>query len=144
MAGTKGYQIVYAAMAAMQTGTQSYAEYLGTSPVIKLFNGTPPSLASDALSGNTLLATLACSATPMPGSTDVANAAHVVWNAIASAVAAATGTATFGRTYRSDGTTPVDQFNVDTTLADLNLSTTALTAGSTVSISSRVNDAPYK
>lgn len=141
--GTKAYQRTYACMAAMQSGTQSFAEFLGASPVMKLYNGTPPTKASDALSGNTLLATLPCSATPISGSTDVAGAARQTWNAITSATAAASGTCTFGRTYKSDGTTPVDQYNVDTTGADLNLSTNVLSAGSTVSVSSRLEDAPY-
>lgn len=140
--GTKAYSIAYAVGAAMNGGTQSFAEYLGASPVIKIFNGTPPANADTALSGNTLLATLTGSATPLSGNSQVGQISRATWAAITSAVAAATGTATCFRTYRSDGTTVVDQGNVDLSGADLNLSTTSLSAGSTVSCSGRTNDIP--
>lgn len=140
--GTKAYSITYACGAAMNGGGQSFAQYLGASPVIKLFSGTPPANADAALSGNTVLVTLTGSAVPISGNTQVGQISRATWAAIASAIASATGLATFFRTYKSDGTTPVDQGNVDVSGADLNLSTANLTAGSTVTCNSRTNDVP--
>lgn len=141
--GTKAYSIHPTLAQQMIGGTSTYAEYLGASPLIKFYSGTVPTSAAAALSGNTVLATLTGAATPISGTSDTGTAGRATWAAIASATAAATGTCTFFRTFKADGTTVVDQGNVDTTGADINLSTTALTAGSTVSLSSRTSDLPY-
>jgi hypothetical protein len=71
---------------------------------LRLYSGTRPADADTALSGNTLLAELRFSATAFPASSGgVATA-----NAITSdASADATGTATFYRALKSDGTTVV-------------------------------------
>lgn len=138
----KAYSITPAVAQGMLGGTTSFAESLGASPKIKIYSGTPPANAAAALSGNTLLATLTAAATPISGMTDTGTAIRATWAAIASAVAAATGTATFFRT--TDAADVVkDQGSVDTSNADLNVSTTAFTAGSTVAISSRTTDLPY-
>ncbi len=138
----KAYSITPTVARAMIGGTQSYAEALGASPKIKIYAGTPPANAAAALASNTLLATLTASATPISGTSDTGTAGRATWAAIASAVAVATGEATFFRTTTSADVV-VDQGTVDESAADLNLSTTAITAGSTVSISSRTTDLVY-
>jgi hypothetical protein len=120
-----------------------FAEALGASPTLRIYAGTPPANAAAALSSNTLLATLACAATPISGWTDTGTAGRATYAAIASATAAATGTATFFRHLKSDGTTVLDQGAVGTSGADCNLNTTAITSGSTVSITSDTMDLPY-
>lgn len=120
-----------------------FAEALGASPTLRIYSGTPPANAAAALSSNTLLATLACAATPLSATSDTGTAGRFTYAAIASATAAATGTATFFRHLKSDGTTVIDQGSVGTTGADCNLNTTAITSGSTVSITSDTMDLPY-
>ncbi|AZS06591.1 hypothetical protein SEA_JACOREN57_24 [Mycobacterium phage JacoRen57] len=138
----KAYSVTPTVAQGMLSGSTSFAEALGTSPKMKIYSGTPPANAGAALSGNTLLATLTCAATPIASSANTGSAIRATWAAIASAVAAATGTATFFRTTTS-GDVVIDQGTVDTTGADLNMSTTALTAGSTVALSSRTSDFPF-
>lgn len=107
----------------------------GTSPLLRIYSGTAPTNVRTALSGNTLLAELAMSATPFPA----ASAPTLTANAISSDTSAdATGTATFFRIYKSDGTTAVVQGTVSTSAADLNLNSTSITAGGTVAVSSLV------
>lgn len=139
--GTKAYSITPTVAQGMLNAT-GFAEALGASPKIKVYNGTPPANAAAALSGNTLLVTLTGSATPLASFADTGTVARATWAAIASATAVATGTATTVRTTTSADVV-VDQGNVDVSGADLNLSTTSITAGSTVAISSRTNDFPY-
>lgn len=138
----KAYSITPAVAQGMIGGNTSYAEALGSSPKMKLYSGTPPANAAAALSGNTLLATLPCAATPIASTSDTGTAGRATWAAIASAIAAATGTATFFRTTKSDDTV-IDQGSVDTATADLIMSTVSITAGSTVAVSSRTTDFPY-
>lgn len=99
---------------------------------LELYTGTQPATPDTALSGNTLLATLALSATAFGASSSATKTA----NAITSATAAATGTATFFRAYKSDATTAVIDGSVGTSGADLNLNTTSIVTGATVSVSS--------
>jgi hypothetical protein len=99
---------------------------------LELYTGTQPATPDTALSGNTLLATLSLSATAFGASSSATKTA----NAITSATAAATGTATFFRAYKSDGTTAVIDGSVGTSGADLNLNTTSIVTGATVSVSS--------
>lgn len=137
------YSITPTVAQGMIGGTTSYAEALGASPKIRFYSGTPPANAAAALSGNTLLAELVGAATPISGTSDTGTAGRATWAAIASATAAATGTATFFRTVDNAGTTTKDQGSVGTSAADCILNTTSITAGSTVSITSRTNDLPY-
>jgi hypothetical protein len=57
-------------------------------------------------------------------------------NAIASGTAASTGTATWFRIVQTDGSTHVLDGTVGTSGADLNLNTTSIVSGATVSITS--------
>lgn len=120
------------------------AEALSTSPTVRIYSGTAPANAAAALSSNTELATLACAATPLSGFTDTGSAGRATFGAIANETSAeATGTATFFRVLKSDGTTVICQGSVGTSSADLILNTTSITLGSTVSITSATIDLPY-
>jgi hypothetical protein len=106
---------------------------IGTSGLLRIYDGTPPASANAALSGNTKLAELALSAT------FAANAASAVLtaNAISNDVSAdATGTASFYRLYKADGTTVIAQGAVGTSGQDLNLNTTAIVLAGPVAVSS--------
>lgn len=137
------YSITPTVAQAMIGGTSTYNESLGATPQIRIYSGTAPANAAAALSGNTLLATLNCSATPISGTSDTGTAGRATFAAISSATAAATGTASFFRTLKSDGTTVIDQGSVGTSAADAIVNTTAFTSGSTISITSRTVDLPY-
>ncbi len=136
------YSITPTVAQAMIGGTSTYAESLGASPLIKIYAGSVPTNAATALGAQTLLATLTAAATPISGTSDTGTAGRATWAAIASATAAATGTASFFRTTTSGGTV-IDQGTVGTSAADAIVNTTAFTSGSTISITSRTNDLPY-
>lgn len=105
---------------------------VGSSPLLRIYNGTPPANVGTALSGNTLLAELAMSATPFPAS----SAGVLTANAITTESSANnTGTASFYRVYKSDGTTAEIQGTVATSGADLNLNTVSIVAGGPVAVS---------
>lgn len=102
---------------------------------MKLYTGTQPTDADTALSGNTLLASLPLNATAFAA----ASAGSKTANAITSDTnAAATGTATFYRLFKSDGTTAVYDGSVGTATSNLVLNSTSITAGGTVACSSLV------
>lgn len=106
---------------------------LGSSPLLRIYNGSAPATAGTALSGNTKLAELAMSATPFPA----ASAGVLTANSITTESSAdSTGTASFYRLYKSDGTTCVAQGSVGTSASDLNLNTTSIVAGGPVAVTS--------
>jgi hypothetical protein len=107
----------------------------GSSPLLRIYDGTPPASANAALSGNTKLAELTMSATPFPA----ASGGVLTANAITTDSSAdATGTASFFRIYKSDGTTVIAQGTVGTSGADLNLTSTSIVAATAVAVSSLV------
>lgn len=100
---------------------------------LRIYSGTQPADADTALSGNTLLAELRFNATSAPA----AVAGVLTFNAIAADTSAdATGTATFYRAFKSDGTTVVTDGSVGTSGANLNLNSVAIQSGAQVSVSS--------
>lgn len=106
---------------------------------LRIYSGTQPATADTALSGNTLLAELRFSATSAPA----ASAGVLTFNAITSDTTAdATGTATFFRTFKSDGTTVVHDGSVGTASADLVLNSTAIQAGAQVDVTSLTHTVP--
>lgn len=114
----------------------------GTAAVINIYDGTAPATADAALSGNTLLAQLVMSATAF-GAATTANPSVVTAAAITSDSSAdATGTASFFRILTQSGGTVVAQGSAGTSGADLNLNTTAITLGSTVSITAATVSLP--
>lgn len=102
---------------------------------LRIYSGTAPADVNAALSGNTLLADLSMSKPAFAAASGgVATAA-----AIASDTSAdATGTATFFRVGAWDGVTftPTFQGSVGTSGSDLNLSTTSITLGGTIAVTS--------
>jgi len=110
----------------------------GTSALIKMYSGTKPATVATALSGNTLLATLPCSATFAPAS----SGGVLTLNAISNDTAAdADGTGSFFRITTSGGTA-VAQGTLGTSGADINLATLTFTTGLVVSVSSFTHTAP--
>lgn len=105
---------------------------------IKVYSGTPPATADDALSGNTLLAEMTFGATAF----GAASNGVLTANAITSdASANASGVATFYRATQSDDDV-VWQGDVGTTGTDLVLNTTNIVAGGLVSCSSLTHTIP--
>jgi hypothetical protein len=107
---------------------------LGASPLLRIYDGTPPTNADTALSGNTLLAELAMSADAFAAASGGTKTANAITS---DASANATGTASFFRLVTSGGTAKV-QGTVGTSGADLNLNSVSITSGGTVAVSSLV------
>lgn len=131
-------------MAAAQAMLNALTALLN-SGTIKIYTGSPPASA-EASSTGTLLSSgctygsTAFGAATDPGSTGLATATA---NSITSDTnAAGSGTAGYFRAYKSDGTTVVAQGTCSTSAADMILSTTTITAGQTVAVSSHVITLP--
>ena len=107
--------------------------YAGASCILRLYSGTQPANANTALSGNTVLAELTCNATFAPA----ASGGVVTLNSITNDSSAnATGTATFFRLFRSDGTTVICDGEVGTSGSDLNINSTSISSGAAVAVTS--------
>ena len=119
------------AVTTKNAGLDAITTAISTSGLLSIYTGTQPTNPDTALSGNTLLASLACTATFAPAS----SGGVLTASAITSATAGNTGTATFGTLTTSGGTRKVD-FSVGTSGADLNLNSVAITSGATVAVSS--------
>lgn len=114
---------------------------LCNSGTIKIYAGTQPTDANTAVSTQTLLATLTFGSTAFGSSaaagTTPSRKATITANAITDDTSAdATGTATWFRILKSDGTTVVLDGSVGTSGADMNLATTSLVSGEDVAITS--------
>lgn len=104
----------------------------GGSALLRIYDGTRPSTGGTA---TTLLAELTCNATFAPS----ASSGQLTLNSITQDSSAnATGTATWFRIVKSDGTTHVLDGSVGTSGSDLNLTTTSIVSGQPVSVSSFV------
>jgi hypothetical protein len=106
---------------------------------LNIYTGTQPADANTALSGNTLLVTLTFSGTAFGGGVASGSAGSRVVtanaNTITAGTAVATGTATFFRILTSGSAACIDG-TVGVSGCDLNLSTTAVSTGAVVSVSS--------
>ncbi len=104
--------------------------FTGGAALLRIYDGVRPATGGTA---TVLLAELTCNATFA-----LAAAAGVLTlNAITSDTAAnATGTATWARIVKSDGTTIVMDCSVGTTGADINLNTVSLVLNATVAVTS--------
>lgn len=109
--------------------------FAGANALLRIYNGVRPATGA-AVTGQTLLAQLTLNATFAPGSA----AGVLTLNAISSALsAAATGTGTWCRIVKADGTTFVMDGDVSTQAAgtgQLQLDNTAIVLGGTVAVSS--------
>lgn len=102
----------------------------GASALLRVYDGSRPATGGAA---TTKLAELTCNATFAPG----AASGVLTLNAIAAdASADATGTATWFRIVKSDGTTHVMDGSVSTSGSDLNFNTTSIVAGANVAVTS--------
>lgn len=110
--------------------------FAGNSGKLRIYSGTQPATGGTA---TTLLAELTLNATFAAA----AAAAVLTLNAITQDSAAdATGTATWFRMVKSDGTTIVMDGTVGTSGADLNLNTTSIVVGGPVAVTSfTINEA---
>jgi len=108
--------------------------YVGNGGKLIVYSGTPPASANASLSGNTVLATFTMG-TPFASS---ASSAAISPTLPSSVTIAATGTASFARQYKSDGTTVSMQLTVSATGGggEVQFATTSFVSGATASITS--------
>lgn len=106
---------------------------IGAGAKLRIYSGSRPASVDTAISAQVLLAELVCG---NPFGT--ANNATLTAGAIANATAVATGTATWSRLFKADGTTACVDSDVAASGADLNLSSTSINSGQTVAVSSYV------
>jgi hypothetical protein len=100
----------------------------GGSAILTIYNGTRPATGGTA---TTALAALTCNATFAPA----ASGGVLTLNSISSATASATGTATWARLTTSAASFVMDM-DVSTSGSDLNLNSTSIVSGATVSVTS--------
>ena len=108
---------------------QGLITYAGSGALINIYAGTQPANANTAISTQTLLVSL-----PISGSFGTDSNGTITLSSVTSANATATGTATFFRIFKSDGTTVVMDGSVGTSGADMNLDNTSIATGQTVTI----------
>ena len=101
---------------------------VGASGKLRIYSGTRPATGGTA---TTLLAELPCSATFAPAS----SGGVLTLNALTSATAVATGTASWFRFLTSANAAIVDG-DVGTSGSDLNLNSTSITSGGSVAVTS--------
>jgi hypothetical protein len=100
---------------------------------IKFYTGTQPANANTAVSSQVLLATLTL---PNPAFGSASGGSASLLGVPISANAVASGTATWFRVLKSDGTTVVFDGNVGTSGCNINLNSNVISSGALVSISS--------
>lgn len=120
---------------------------LANSGTLKIYAGTQPTDANTAVGAQTLLGTLTFGATAFGASAASGTTPSRVATATANAItgdtsADATGTATWFRVLKSDGTTVVMDGSVGTSGCDLNLATTSIVAGVDIEVTSFTLSAP--
>lgn len=100
---------------------------------LRLYDGTQPATADTAVTTQTLICELRFNAT----AGGAASSGVVTFNAVtADSSANATGTPTWFRALKSDGSTAVFDGTVGTTGCDCNIDTVPVTIGATVSVTS--------
>ena len=110
---------------------QGLITYAGSNAIIRLYDGTQPANANTAISTQTLLVSLTIS-----GAFGTDSNGTLTFSTINNGTAVATGTASFFRIVKSDGTTVVMDGSIGTSSADLILNTTTITTNDTVAITS--------
>jgi hypothetical protein len=99
---------------------------------LNLYTGTQPDTADTAIIAQVELISFGLNATAFAAPSSGVMAA----NAIATAIAIATGTATWFRLFTSNGTTAIMDGSVGTSGCDVNLATTTITAGDLIGVTS--------
>lgn len=110
---------------------QGLITYAGSGCTINIYSGTQPANANTALTTQTMLVQLVISG---PFGTD--SNGTLTFNTVTNGVAVASGTASFFRIFKSDGTTVVMDGSVGTSNADLVLNTTTIATSNIVAITS--------
>lgn len=105
----------------------------GNAALLRIYDGSAPANANAALSGNTKLAELVMGTPFAAGASGGVLTAGAISN---DASADATGTASFYRVYKADGTTVISQGSVGAGSGDLSLNTTSIVSGGPVAVSS--------
>ena len=100
---------------------------------LRIYDGTQPTDADTAIGAQVLLAELTFNATAFGAAVNGVATANAI---TADSSANATGTATWFRAVRSNGTSVLFDGSVGTSGADLNLNTTSIVSGASVSVSS--------
>jgi hypothetical protein len=106
-------------------------DQLDSGGLLRIYSGTRPTDADTALSGNTLLAELAFSSTAFPASSSGSAAANAITQ---DSSANATGTASFVRCVKADGTTVVADLSVGVGSGELQLNTLSIVSGLPVQV----------
>lgn len=112
---------------AQQNGLITYA---GSGCKIDIYAGTQPANANTAISTQTKLVELV-----VAGTFGTDSSGTITIGTVTNGTAVASGTASFFRIFKSDGTTVVMDGSVGTVSADMILNTTAIVLGQTVAIS---------
>lgn len=105
---------------------------VGASGLLRVYDGSQPANPDTAITSQTKLAELTCNASAFAGS---ASGGVLTANAIANANATASGTASWFRLCKSDGTAVIDG-TVGTAGTDLIIDNTSINSGQQVSVSS--------
>lgn len=100
---------------------------------LRIYDGTQPTTADTAVGAQVLLAELRFAATGIATSVNGILTANAL---TADSSANASGTATWYRCLRSDGTTVINDGSVGTSIADLILNSVAISSGAAVSVTS--------
>ena len=110
---------------------------IGTSPKVRVYNGTPPTNARTALSGNTLLAEGTPPSDYMTASSNGVKAKTGVWTLTGQSGAGAGTAGTFFRIYDNAGTTSHMQGTVTATGGggDMTIDNNSIANGQTVTVS---------
>lgn len=104
--------------------------FAGNGALLRIYDGTRPATGGSA---TTLLAELTCGT---PFAAGASSGVLTLGSITQDSSANATGTATWFRIVKSDGTTHVLDGNVGTSGSDLNLTTTSITSGQPVQVTS--------
>lgn len=108
---------------------------LHNSGTLKIYSGTQPSTPETALSGNTELVTFTFSATAFGSQSFSGGYQQASASFMASSVNPdASGTASFARAYKSDGTTVIGDLTVGTSGTDIIIGSTSVQTGTNCSI----------
>ena len=109
---------------------------IGINAKLRIYSGARPANVGTAIGAQVMLCELACNAAAFGSVAAGALTAGAIANG--TAAAGAPTVATWFRVFKADGTTACVDGDVSTTGADLNLTSTSITTGQTVSVSSFV------
>ena len=110
---------------------QGLITYAGSGSIIHIYQGTQPTNANTAISGQTLLVSLTIS-----GGFGTDSNGTLTLGTVTDGTAVATGTAEFFRITKSDNSTVIMDGSVGTSGCDLNLNNTSIATTQVVGISS--------